>query len=150
MRKVPVHLGYKALVDDEDFNLVINIAWHRMANGGYAAGRVSEHSPMLLMHRVIMNPPPGMQIDHIDHNPLNNQRSNLRIVTQSQNRMNMKKRRHDYKGIHPHGDRWKAIIKYRAKTIHIGVYDTPEEAARAYDRKANEIFREFAQLNFIK
>jgi|ERR1041385_626948 hypothetical protein len=92
-------------------------------------------------------------IDHIDRNPFNNQRSNLRACTQSQNLANSTKRKETtskYKGVTWDKDRnlWKAQIQLEYKHLFLGRYPSEEEAARAYDTKAKKLFKEFAVLNF--
>ena len=94
-----------------------------------------------------------MQVDHIDGNGLNNQRNNLRIVTNQQNGMNQKKQRRSttsrYKGVcwHNKNKGWMAGIKHNRKTIYLGCYETEEEAALAYNTEATRIFGEYAKLN---
>lgn len=107
------------------------------------------------MHSFIMSPPVGFIIDHKDHNGLNNQRSNLRICTYEQNQYNRKKCRKKcssiYKGIywHKRDKKWIAKIRVNNERICIGYFNDEIEAARAYDIKAKELFREFACPNFV-
>lgn len=88
-----------------------------------------------------------MFADHISRDRLDNRRSNLRWATKKQNGANMQPRPNSsgYRGVSRRGTRKKfqAII-----TLHLGTFDTAEEAARAYDAKAREIWGEFATLNF--
>jgi hypothetical protein len=118
------------------------------------------HKPKL--HRLVMSRMLGRElistehIDHINGNGLDNRRENLRIATASQNHMNKTKQRgtytSTYKGVSLRSDRlhlgWYANIKVEAKHIHLGRYPTEEAAAMAYDKKAKELFGEFAHLNF--
>ena len=87
-------------------------------------------------------------------NMLDNRRRNLRVCTSQENRFNSKthmvKKHSQFKGVHPNKDKWRAVIMHNRKYIHIGTFLTPEEAARAYDAKATELFGEFANLNFPK
>ena len=93
-------------------------------------------------------------LDHIDHkNKLNNHVSNLRWVTYSQSNMNQGIRSDNtsgYKGVSFHKQRgkWYSCIKANGKRISLGLYTNAEDAARAYDLKAKEIYCEFAVLNF--
>lgn len=95
-----------------------------------------------------------MEVDHIDHNGLNNQKSNLRNCTHRQNAMNNSSRGSSkYLGVSIVGrGRQKGMIsaeiKMNYRKIHIGVFSTEIEAAKAYDKKAKELFGEFANLNF--
>ncbi|MBN1362949.1 MAG: HNH endonuclease [Sedimentisphaerales bacterium] len=102
-----------------------------------------------------MKAPKGMVVDHIDGNGLNNRRSNLRLCTPQQNQWNRcvsraRLQQGLFKGVHHRTDSGKpcARITYRGKTLHLGVFDTAIEAAKAYDRKAIELHGEFAYLNF--
>jgi hypothetical protein len=103
------------------------------------------------LHRLIMKPKPSEQVDHINGDRLDNRRENLRIATNQQNQMARHKSisKSGYKGVHKNGNRWRAIIKKDGKTIHLGYYDTPEEASMAYDKMAKDIFGEFAVTNGV-
>jgi hypothetical protein len=102
-----------------------------------------------------------MEVDHIDNNKLNNQKSNLRLATHHQNQFNSNLQRNNtsgYIGVVYHKNykknkiskmsHWHARIKFNSKHISLGYYQTPEEAAKAYDKKAKELFGEFAKTNF--
>lgn len=116
--------------------------------------------PTILMHRVIVEHKIGRsltnseQIDHIDHNGLNNTISNLRIVSASQNRYNQRAQASSlkasrYKGISWDKARNKWVAKiYYGKTINIGRFDYEIDAAKAYDIAAKRYFGEYAYLNF--
>ena len=154
IRYIPLTRGKFAIVDAADYESLSQHKW--FANGdehrGFYAGR-RVGSKLLLMHRVIMNPPEGMVVDHIDGNGLNNRRSNLRLCTQKQNSRNAAPSRRSssrFKGVYfnKRTRKWIATIGYNGKTIHLGSFDDEIEAARAYDRKARELFGEFAYLNF--
>jgi hypothetical protein len=94
------------------------------------------------LHRVIMGEPDNMMIDHIDHNPLNNSRSNLRIVTPQQNMMNRGKHKNNTSGVIGVGwnkasEKWRATIKLNNKENYLGMFDNFEEACQV--RKEAEI-----------
>lgn len=139
-----------ALVDDEDYPLLVRIKWFN--SNGYA--RNSKCS----MHALILGFPKFYIPDHIDHNTLNNQKSNLRRATQQTNRFNQVIRKGticQYKGVstsmskkNPYKAGIGKTIDGRLKRFHLGCFLTQEEAARAYDAKAVELFGEFACLNF--
>lgn len=111
---------------------------------------------VLAAHRLVAttfipNPENLPQVDHIDGNGLNNHISNLRWCSVSQNEQNRAMQCNNttgFKGVHKNHKRWQARISLNTKTMCLGTFDTPEEAARAYDAKATEIFGEFAKLNF--
>lgn len=134
-----------AVIDADDVGLVSVRSWS-LSNSGRAWGgpRVG------LMHRVIMEPPPGAVIDHINCDPLDNRRSNLRLATRAQNARNRNRAsgRSRFKGVHKgEGGRWSAQISVNGKNRRAGCYLTEEEAAQAYDAAALELHGEFARTN---
>jgi len=102
------------------------------------------------MHQLLMAPPPGMVVDHIDGNGLNNRRANLRICTPQQNRRNTRPRHKTsaFLGVSRRGDKYAARIKHHGREFHLGLFKDEIEAAKARDRKAKELFGQFAWLNF--
>jgi len=92
---------------------------------------------------------PVAEIDHRNLDSLDDRWDNLRLATKTQNRQNQGLKRINstgYKGVYLQSNRWIAQIRKQ----HIGCFNTAEEAARAYDIKAEEFYREFARLNFPK
>ena len=93
---------------------------------------------------------PKLDIDHADRDKANNRFSNLREATTNQNQANASRygRAAPYRGVMRVGkDKWRVILKYDNKARHIGVYDTRDKAALAYDQAAQKQFGEFAILN---
>lgn len=159
MRTIPLTLGYVALVDDEDYERLSAYSWHahicREPSGYkkvYARRITSEGGNQIrvYMHRDVLSCELG--IDHRDTNGLNNQRSNLRPATQSQNNANFRKRggcASAHKGVSWFKERrkWQAKITVNYKQIHIGLFRDECDAALAYNLKALEAFGEFARFN---
>lgn len=90
-------------------------------------------------------------IDHINHDPSDNSWANLRDCSRSENhrfRRKFKNNTSGYKGVWEKRGRWIASLTYERRRYHLGTFDTREEAARAYDDKALELFGEFAKTNF--
>lgn len=149
MKEIPLTQGKVALVDDEDYEWLNQWKWRF---GDYAIRTLPRDSGpirFVRMHRLIMAAPAGLEVDHINGNPLDNRRKNLRLCSHAENTRNTKiHNRTGFKGVQPNGKGWTAKIKTLGKTKYIGFYRTPEEAAKAYDQKAVELFGEFARTNF--
>lgn len=136
-----------ALVDDEDYERLSAESWRLRLSGN---SRYAVSGDGVLMHRMILETPAGMDTDHVDLNGLNNQRSNLRVATRSQNKANQPIRgaRSGFKGVRRNhdGERpWMARIKVRGRTIYLGSFQTPEAAHDAYAAAAKEHFGVFAR-----
>lgn len=141
--------GY-AMVDDADYEMLSKHAWF-LSTSGYAIKsnwdiRKSGHT---VMTRLLLECPDGMFVDHIDGNRLNNQRSNLRLATKSQNGANRgapSNNKSGFKGVHfdKFNNKWRAEIWCNNKRKRIGRFERIEDAARAYNETAKELFGEFA------
>jgi hypothetical protein len=145
--------GKFAIVDVEDYEWLSQYKWCAVKNRDvYYAHRWGD-GRIALMHREIMGAPEGVPCDHKDHNGLDNRKSNLRLCTSAQNQYNKRPKKgcaSRYKGVVWRKDekKWRARISFKGKRIHLGDFDNQIEAAIAYDRKAEQIFGEFAYLNF--
>lgn len=134
------------LVSDADSDLS-SINWSIYGNG-YACSSKHGYIHRYIMARAIgRNLARNETVDHINHDPLDNRRENLRLASQSQNnanRMAQSNNKTGYKGVtRGKNGRYLARIGYQGKTIQVGSFDTPGEAAKAYDDKARELFGEF-------
>jgi hypothetical protein len=127
--------GAYMLVSDEDYDRVNAIRWH-MSSNGYAVNRNRDNGikKTIRAHRFIMNAPIGMDVDHINHNRIDNRRSNLRVCTRSQNLHNKEclgtwfdKRR----------SVWQVEVRVDKKKYYIGAFREKDEAVKAY-REAKE------------
>jgi hypothetical protein len=139
--------------------MLMNWKWH--FENGYARrkdyiGCISSKPTwkMFGMHRVVMKAPLGMQVDHINHNKLDNQKCNLRLATHQENMWNSKIQKNNksgYKGVswRKQCNKWQATIKKNYKDISLGYYKTKEDAALAYNNAARELFGQFAFLNVV-
>jgi len=145
-------LNLVALIDDEDFNRVSKNKWNvEVGVNTYYARRTDRSTGKDVstpMHRFIMGAKRGQMIDHKDGNGLNNQKSNLRLCTYSQNRANaISTSKSKYLGVSIAKGKWQASIKKNGKTIYIGRFNTAENAATAYNIYAEKHHGEFARLN---
>jgi HNH endonuclease len=151
--------GKFALVDSKDVFEVSKFKWllthlGRAKKGTTGPGR---KSIQIFLHRFILDAPKDMVVDHINGDPLDNRRCNLRVCTRHQNAMNQKKRKTQvgFKGVRKrvYGKlknkiTWEARIKVDYKEICIGYFKIAEDAAKAYDIAARHYFGEYANTNF--
>lgn len=151
--------GFVVLVDAADYFLVSGYKWRASQpnSGTPYAMTDGDDNHTLLMHRFIMDAPKGMDVDHIDGNRLNNQRSNLRIVTRRENCRNRnqvladKKNKWGFHGVcRPNGNGrlYYGRLAIDGRQIYTKGYETPIEAARAWDDLAIRHYGRAAKLNF--
>lgn len=158
MKEIPLTQGQVALVDDADYDWLMTMKWHawRPRRTGIFYARTSFWSPRpgtKCMHQYLVDTPAGMEIDHIDRNGLNNQRHNLRAVPRWVNLTNRGMNRRNSSGFRgvcrsDGCESWRAQLSVQGKSLHLGNFPTPEEAARAYDAAAIEYRGEYTLLNF--
>lgn len=142
---------WKTMVDDEDFENLNRFHWH-VSKFGDVASWLGNHNKRVLMHRYIMNPPEGIEVDHIDGNRLNNQKSNLRFATSSQNKMNRGARNDNksgFKGVswHKQRQKWTARIMAGNRYLYLGLFSEIKDAAIAYNVAAKKYHKDFAFIN---
>jgi hypothetical protein len=146
---IPLTKGRFAIVDDADFDWLSQWKWYTDSDG-YAATTKSQRT--ISMHRMILDVPKGIGVDHKDCNPLNNTRANLRVANAVENARNRQRRsdsKAQYKGITFNVNKWMARIKINGHSIYLGRYSSEESAARAYNAAAILYFGEFAKLNEV-
>lgn len=154
MKEIKLTQGKVALVDDEDFEYLNQRKWHY--SKGYAVStsrRLFGFQKTIAMHREIMNTPNGMETDHINGDKLDNRKNNLRNCFHLENGKNRKiqiNNTSNYKGVSfdKRAGKWRSVIYIEKKKISLGNFTNIEDAARAYDKKAIELFGEFANTNF--
>ena len=155
--------GKVALVDDIDYENLSKFKWHaqksqiKTRENWYARRRRSDFEVEKIpgprnvyMHKEIIR---SSLVDHIDGNGLNNQRGNLRPCNYFLNNGNRRKSSgcsSRFKGVYPNRKkgRWYSQIMINGKSLHCGMFKYEIDAAKAYDKKAIEIFGEFAHTNF--
>ena len=168
MKRVPVSKVWFAKIDNEDFELVNSFKWYiqkaKISNTTYARIDyvIKGVITVTFMHRLILGlTDTKILVDHIDHNGLNNQKNNLRIVNHSQNMANRRSRENSsskYLGVsifrrHYKNNNytyWQALIQKDKKLIRLGLFKNEVDAAIAYNKKAIELHGEFANLNKIE
>ena len=162
MKEIKLTQGKVALVDDEDFEYLNQWKWcaHKAGNTFYAVRevRIEGREYNLSMHRLLLRLKKGDKpvVDHIDRDGLNNQRSNIRVCTTSQNMRNVKKfgegSYSEYKGVtlNKRVNRWHARIRIApGERLYLGSFDSDVQAALAYNEAAKKYHGEFACLNII-
>jgi hypothetical protein len=159
MKEIPLTQGKVALVDDEDYEFLIQWKWYVQFDGwNWYALRNSEtvdgRRTGIKMHRVIMNAPEGLEVDHEDHNGLNNQKKNLRVCAHGKHMLGKRKYcsgvTSRFKGVswRKENCRWRARLTLGGKLVCLGDFEVEEDAARAYDAAARRLFKDFAYPNF--
>ncbi len=159
MRQIKLTQGKVAIVDDADYEVLSKHKWYAQLIGKvwYAQRNIKKTNgqrTIQKMHRLVMNPPAKIGIDHINGNGLDNCRCNLRICSQSENCQNQKAIRggtSKFKGVHFHkqSNKWMARIHVNYKSIYLGVFDAETKAAIAYNEAAAYFFGDFARLNEV-
>lgn len=141
-------------IDKKDFIELKNYKFY-ISKNGYV--RFTINKKRIFVHRYITKCPNDKVVDHINGNKLDNTRTNLRICSQSENSKNRssKSGTSKYKGVsfcstEKRKKKWKAAIETHNKHICIGRFYTEKEAAIAYNKKAVELFGEYAKINKIK
>lgn len=151
MKKIKLTRGKYALVDDEDYSLLSEHKWY-CTNNGYAQHDVYKLKKKVLMHRFLLGVKKGYVVDHINGNPLDNRRINLRVCSQSQNMANSrlsKASKSGFKGVSWDKKccKWGAYLTKDYKHIFLGYFDEIKDAANAYNKRAESEFGNFAKLN---
>jgi hypothetical protein len=154
MKKIPLTHGAFAKVDDEDYEWLKRFRWrlNRPNKRTSYAVRYS-NGKTIAMQNELLSPLPGIVVDHINHNGLDNQRANLRLCMQADNARNSRPRKNStskYKGVswHKRDKMWVARITRRGVKYFLGYFHNQLEAAFAYDDKAREFNDAFLYLNF--
>lgn len=160
MKEIVLTHGQVALVDDEDYEWLMQWKWYaNKSNGKWYAitytkvGGDKETGECVKMHRMILNAPKGVLVDHKNGDGLDNRRHNIRTCTYSNNAMNKrasKSNKTGYKGVfwNKQHQKYCAQIYINGKSKRFAYSDSPEVSALAYDKMAKKIFGEFAKLNF--
>lgn len=161
MKYIELTQGKRAMVDDDLYDWLSQWRWYYKpraygdGNVGDAArtlnGRGLTTNKTIRMHNMIMPAPPGFETDHIDCNPLNNQRSNLRSSTKSQqgwNRRRQKNNTSGHKGVywHKRDKKWRVQLRVGGKKKFIGNFAEKEDAIKAYRQAAKKYHGEFARV----
>jgi hypothetical protein len=141
------------MVDDKDYKYLNQFNW-ATDEYGTVTSSLGKSGKRYIMARFLLEAPDSLEIDHIDGNRLNNQRSNLRFATSSQNKVNRGPRKDNtsgYKGVSWHKQRkkWSARIMAEGKYHSLGLFSQKEEAAKAYNKAAIDFYKSYAWINTL-
>ena len=158
MKEMVLLRGEVALVDDDVFEQVKSLKWRTDTNGYVVTGNYKNGTKGTFqsLHRLIMQAPSHLMVDHVDGSPLNNLRSNLRVCTNSQNQANRYgtggQTSSRFRGVYweAKGQVWRARIQVKGKTIHLGKHPSELDAAEAYVNAARFYWGEFANQEVIR
>lgn len=158
MKKIKLFNTNKyALVDDEDFLYLNQFTWSmgKMSKTlAYPTKGNWKRGTWARMHNLLIKPPKGFILDHINRNGLDNRRNNLRVCTRSENQRNRKLQSNNKSGFRgvswcKRGKVWRSYLKYDKKTHYLGSSRNLRVAARLWNDEARKIFGDFAVLNKI-
>ena len=152
MKNIKLSRNKFAIIDDCDFDTINSLKWY-CTNAGYAVHDNPERT--ILMHRIILDAPEGLEVDHIDGNPLNNQRNNLRLATHQENirhRANLNK--NNSSGVtgvswFKRDKKWRARIFVDGKEISLGLFNDKHDAITKRNEAVKRFYGQFAHLNKI-
>lgn len=153
MKYIELTQGKRAIVDDADCDMLMQHKWYAVNNNNhwYASTRLRNRGGIIPMHRLLLDIPQGIECDHINHDGLDNRRSNIRPCTTSQNQQNrlLIFGSSKYKGVSWKRGAWEAGIRKDGKWSYLGRYETEDDAALAYNLYAMTLFKEYACLNEV-
>ncbi len=160
MTSIPLTQGKIAIVDEDDYELVSQFRWYAAKDGPrfYVQRNIQLGNGIrktLKMHTLITG---YALVDHINGDGLDNRRINLRSSSNAENSRNSRMKRSNkvggskYKGVYWYkaNNKWGAIIGFNYHNKFLGLFESQEEAAMAYDKAAVELFGKYAKLNFVE
>jgi len=153
MKKIPLTQGQFAIVDDKNYERLNAHKWYALKSNRtfYAVRNSYKQKKFIYMHREILNTPPNTEVDHRNHNGLDNREENIRNCTRAENNGNQRKTRgtSKYKGVYWNSEKkkWAAEIQCNGKRMKLGYFSSEISAAQTYDAAAKKCFREFAYTN---
>jgi hypothetical protein len=154
-KRIQLTQGQFAIVDSEDFEELNKFKWHakyfKSENIFYASRSDNSFKTVkaILMHRIILKATLHDYVDHVNHDTLDNRKINIRICTNSQNKMNCKLYSNNKSGINgvrwlKHLNKWAGKITVNNKCIHLGVFANKDDAIKARQNAKIKYFGEFA------
>jgi hypothetical protein len=145
-----------AIIDADDYEKVKKYKWSFNHKTKTVAGSAPNYKPRIYLSRLIMDViDPQLEVDHKNHDKLDNRKENLRPCFHSQNQKNLKILKNNtsgYKGVSwcTRANQWRARIHVNGEEIHLGLFSSKKQAARAYNRASKKYHGEFGLLNVIE
>lgn len=135
----------KFFFDLEDYDKIKNYCWY-ISKQGYVCNRTNRDA--ILLHRLIMEPQEELEVDHINHNKIDNRKENLRNCSSSENNMNKDLQTNNTSGHagvywHKQNEKWCSEIRVKNKKIYLGSFPTIEEAIESREKAEIKYFKEF-------
>lgn len=151
MKTILLSSGDEVLLDNEDYRRLKSYTWGLV--GGYAARWVilsDKSKKCVLMHREIVQPPEGMQVDHINRDRFDNRRANLRVCTHAENMRNRSLHKNNKSGVpgvcwHKSKGKWQVQVRMDGKLHFFGFFDDKEEAIQVRNNAVRRLHGEFAR-----
>jgi len=159
MKIIELTQGKFAIVDVEDFEDLNKYKWHYADGYARRNKRLDDNKRIIVfMHRELMGTINGFETDHINGDRADNRRSNLRVVTKSENQRNTKPRKgtSSFKGVSFYKSKrhntgyWIARISVNGKVKRLGYFKNEIEAAKAYNLAAKKYYKEYAKINEVQ
>ena len=125
-------------IDKEDYKKVKDLKWH-LNNQSHAATTIKNKK--IKLHQLVLGKKDGFEIDHINHDKLDNRKQNLRFATRSQNAMNTKSTGYYW---HKRDKKWRPQIGINNRIIYLGYFDKEKDAIKARKEAEKKYFGEYA------
>lgn len=152
MKHIQLTQNQVAIVDDEDYEALSRHKWYYANGYAIRMARRGLRQMRVMMHREIMRPDDGVEVDHVNGDGLDNRRCNLRVCTHAENLRNRRMHANNtsgYKGVcwDKQRGKWRAVIRLNGKLKFIGLFGTAADAGAAYNEAAKKHHGVFARLN---
>lgn len=154
--KIYLGSGGSFLIDTNLLDEILKFSWSHDKRYVYRMKTINGKANVKIrLHRQIMRAEVGQIVDHINGNTFDNRKENLRFCTIQQNQKNRKKRdahkaSSKYKGVSIKGKRWTVSITHNYKRHYLGIFDTQEQAAAAYNAASEKLHGEYGRKNNVK
>jgi hypothetical protein len=139
-----IYVG-ESIVDIDDYDSIKQYNWY--LDGKYVSTYIN--NKRIRLHNLLFQHDTKLFVDHINGDSLDNRKINFRLVNNYGNTRNCckKSKKNKYKGVCSYKDKFIARIMVNRKEVYLGIFNTEEEAAKAYDVHAEKFFGDFSRTN---